>query len=254
MTAIEDQPFRDRFLTPRVAKAITSPASIILAGAVAAAGILVGGPVVGAVAGVAAYAGRVGWAIPRRQAGDRIDPRRLSSPWREYVAETLDAQRRYEQVVATTRQGPLRARLDEIGRRIADGTREAWRIAQRGQALEQGLRQLDPGLVRRQLEQAHHEARQSPSAAVTSRIEALTAQLQTAERLERVTRDASDRLRLLDARLDEAVARAVELSLSGDSGQLSGLGSDVDALVGEMESLRLALEETSGGPTQMGAV
>ena len=71
-------------------------------------------------------------------------------------------------------------------------------------------------------------------------------------RLEAVTQQAAERLRLLDARLDEAVARAVELSLSGDSGQLSGLDSDVDSLVGEMEALRVALEDTGGGTAQMG--
>jgi hypothetical protein len=62
-----------------------------------------------------------------------------------------------------------------------------------------------------------------------------------------VTRDTAEQLRLLDARLDEAVARAVELSLSGDSGKLTGLDSDVDDLVAEMEALRQALEETGGG-------
>ena len=47
--------------------------------------------------------------------------------------------------------------------------------------------------------------------------------------------------------LNEVVARAVELSLQGpDMGTLQPLGSDVDDLVGELESLRVALEETAG--------
>ena len=55
------------------------------------------------------------------------------------------------------------------------------------------------------------------------------------------------RLELLDARLDEAVARTLELSAHSvtDDG-VASLSADVDGVVTEMEALRLALEETSG--------
>jgi hypothetical protein len=63
-----------------------------------------------------------------------------------------------------------------------------------------------------------------------------------------VAAEARDRLRLLDARLDEAVARAVELSLgAGDVSAAGGLQGDVDQLVEEMEALRVALDDA--GPT-----
>ena len=75
-------------------------------------------------------------------------------------------------------------------------------------------------------------------------MEALDAQLESADRLARVASDARDRLRLLDARLDELVARAIELSVSEDDDAVGTLGTDVDGLVTEMESLRQALEET----------
>jgi hypothetical protein len=61
--------------------------------------------------------------------------------------------------------------------------------------------------------------------------------------MQAVSTDARDRLRLLDARLDELVARAVELSVSGSASAITGLGDDVDSLVTEMEALRQALEE-----------
>ena len=66
-------------------------------------------------------------------------------------------------------------------------------------------------------------------------------------------RTPRQRLEVLDARMDEAVARAVELSLSaGDAAELSGLGADVDQLVDDMEALRQGLEEVgqrdSAGP------
>jgi hypothetical protein len=54
-----------------------------------------------------------------------------------------------------------------------------------------------------------------------------------------------DRLRLLDAQLGEAVTRAIELSVRPDGGSdLETLGADVDTLVHELESLRVALDET----------
>ena len=81
----------------------------------------------------------------------------------------------------------------------------------------------------------------APAAAQT--IRSLEAQIAAAERLQATADDARDRLRLLDARFDELVARAVEVSLgAGDS---DVLGDDVDGLVLELESLRAALEETS---------
>ncbi len=252
MTAIEDRSFRDRFLTPGVARAIAAPSSILLLGGAAAVGILAGGPIVGAVVGLGAYAGKVAMAIPRRGRDDDIDPRALRSPWREYVLETQFAKARYDKVLAGAKDGPLKDRLTTIGERIQDGVRESWRIAQRGQALQDGLHQLGTSQAERNLQMALAEVQRSPSEANRSRVEALEAQVATVRRLEGVTQQAAERLRLLDARLDEAVARAVELSLSGDSGQLSGLGSDVDSLVGEMEALRVALEDTGGGTAQMG--
>ena len=84
-------------------------------------------------------------------------------------------------------------------------------------------------------------------------MESLQAQLATVERLERVIADADSRLRLLNARLDEAAARTIELSVqAGDVADLGGLGDDVDAMVDEMEALRQAIEETGGGTAVAG--
>jgi len=61
-----------------------------------------------------------------------------------------------------------------------------------------------------------------------------------------VAAGARDRLARIDAQLDEAVARALELSLqTGGSGDLDPLGNAVDDVVGELESLRQALEESA---------
>ena len=61
-----------------------------------------------------------------------------------------------------------------------------------------------------------------------------------------------DRLRLLDARFDELVARTVEVSVG--TGDTDVLGDDVDGLVNELESLRIAMEETDRAAGQPDAL
>ena len=250
--------FRDRFFTPEVARAITSPSGILLAGAGAAVGIVLGAPIA-AAAGVGAlvYALRVAASVPKDPDKlDDIQPRTLREPWRRFVIEALSAQERFQRAVATMSRGPLRTRLEEIGVRIGEGVRECWRIAQRGEALEDGMRQLEhPEAVRRQLAQVEAEyAASGNDARLSATAQALRAQLESTLRIEGTARETVDRLRLLDARLDEMVARAVELGFrASDPTDLGGLRDDVDSLVTEMEALRQALEETSGGTPAQGA-
>ena len=53
--------------------------------------------------------------------------------------------------------------------------------------------------------------------AAAGTLEALDAQLAAAARMDRLVSEVSDRLRLLDARLDEAVTRTIELSVRADN-------------------------------------
>lgn len=242
--------FRDRFLTPQTARAITSPGAILAAGLGASVGIAAGAPVaLAGVVGAGLYAGVVALRMPRAPSRPHIEPRRLSDPWRRYVVEALDAAQRFDRAVGQARIGPLKVRLQRIADRIDTGVDEVWRIAQQGEALEQALRQLEPiAQVRQRLEHVERDLTgpRRDDANLLQVADALRSQLASTERVARVATDTRERLRVLDARLDEAVARAVELSLSqADAETIGGLGSDVDDIVGEMEALRLALEETS---------
>jgi hypothetical protein len=205
--------------------------------------------------------------LPRKKRPPRIELAGLPEPWRHFVREAVDAQSRYRRAVATAAEGPLRDRLVEIGQGIEQGVLECYRIARRGAALEGGLSAVDAGSAEKQLAalinslpgeaqealwRAHGAGKGIATAAEKAgvdanhvqTIEALEAQVASAGRLGTVAQDARDRLSLLDARLDEAVARAVELSLRAeDVAELGGLGGDVEDLVDEMESLRVALEE-----------
>ncbi len=145
--------------------------------------------------------------------------------------------------------GPLHDRLAEIADRIATGVNESWRIAHAGQALSNAPRPYRHGrrhsTAHRARPPAGHQTRRGHTLAGT--VEALEAQLGTTQRMDTVIVDTHDRLRLLDARLDEAVTPALPIELSVRAQRTEDLGSlsqDVDSLVGEMESLRQALDET----------
>jgi hypothetical protein len=240
---------RDRFFSPPVAHAITSPTGILALGAGAGLGVLSGGGIIAAVVlGLVAYAGRIGLAIPRTPKDERMDPFTLSEPWRHYVRDALHAQKRFKEAVAGARPGPTQDRLSEIDDRVSTGVREVWRIARRGHELVDARRRLNPEEIRRDITVAQASGGSGPTEERT--MQALRAQLATVERLERVIADADSRLRLLNARLDEAAARTIELAVqASDAAELGGLGDDVDQMVDEMEALRQAIEETSGGGT-----
>jgi len=224
-------------LTRKVGNAMMSPSGIVLAGAGASAAILLGLPIVGILGvGAAAWAARVAASIPRDPTdGQHIDPFALQDPWRTFVRSALTARRKFDDAVHTARRGPLRDRLTEIGGRLDDAVNECWRVAQQGQTLADARTQLDPTEAEKEL--AALDATQTKTA------DALKAQIASAQRVEHTLNDARDRLRLLDARMDEAVARAIELSVQGSDTEMQGLGDDVEGLVGDMEALRQGLEE-----------
>ena len=230
-----------------------APSAILAAGVGASAAILAGAGALPVVAiGLCAYGVLVALRLPRGprpQAG--IDPKTLSESWRRFVEEALKARRRFDDVLRSADPGPIRERLAEIGSRLDTGVQECWRIARRGDAMESGLASLDVQGVRNDLAELQRTAsgagaNERDASAYSSTVQALESQIATAERIRSVAADARARIRLLDARLDEAVARAVELSLqAGDVADLAGLGSDVDTLVGDMEALRQGLEEAT---------
>lgn len=240
---------RDRFFSPPVARAITSPTGLLAFIAGTALGRLAGLAIFTAVGlGLVAYACRVALALPRTPRDERMDPFTLSEPWRHYVRDALQSHTRFKDAVRGARPGPTRDRLSEIDERVSTGVREVWRIARRGDDLVDARRRLDPDEIRRDIAAAQASGGDGPTMERT--MDALRAQMATVERLETVIADADSRLRLLNARLDEAAARTIELAVrASDAAQLGGLGDDVDQMVDEMEALRQAIEETSGGGT-----
>lgn len=238
----------DDLTTPATARAIMAPSGILVAGAGASLAILAGGGLIGAVAlGAVAWAGKLAVSLLRqRPRTERIDAFTLRDPWRRMVMQAQSTARRFDDAVAQTDPGPLQDRLRSLGGRVRASVSEAWRIAQRGHALDRAVSGLDIPEVRRRLAELERAQDATPDHAATAR--ATRNQLQAAERLAEVAEDARARLRRLNAEMEEAVARAIELSLSAEEvAAVQPLSSDVDSVVSELESLRLALEETEPG-------
>ncbi|CAB4557507.1 unannotated protein [freshwater metagenome] len=237
--------FRDRFLTPQVARAITSPSAILVTAAGASAAILLSlGPVGVVLVGAGAFAARVLASVPRNPQGPRISPGSLVEPWKSLMKGTVDAKKRFGTATRGMQSGPLNDRLLELGERLQAGVDQAWLVAVAGNQLSLARRQINSDSIAAELHQAQTAA---PTQRSHQTIEALQAQLSAAQRLDLTISDTYDQLQLLDARIDEMVTRTVELSVSqATTDDLGGLGAEVDSIVNDMEALRQAVEETQG--------
>mgnify|MGYP000023422022 CR=1 FL=1 len=237
-------------------RAGTSPSAFLMTGGAVAAAVLMGAALpVAAVAGGLAWGARIGFELVRDR-DERVDAFALGDPWKRFVIDAQNAQTRYRRAVRRSRSGPLKERLEELGGRIDQAVMECWRVACQGNNLGGALRQLETDRVEAELAQARRDLRETrggSSASLKATVEALEAQMRSAERLAEVWRSSRDRLRVLNAQLDEAVARAVELSVGagGSVAAFGGLSDQVAEVVSDMESLRQALEETGGADSSL---
>jgi hypothetical protein len=228
-----------------------------LAVGVAAAG-LAGLPAlgVGAVAGAGWLAGGAMSAAARRARGrsrghghhpavvPAVNPYAVPQPWRDLLVDVLRSQQKFVETAAAGPPGPLQLRLSLLGERVDAGVHECWLIAQRGAALNQAVARLDPGEIRRRL--AIVES-QPAGASHGETVAAVRAQLASVQRIEDLAEETRERLQLLAARLGEAVAEAVELSVIPDPAGVPGLdavAAGMDPVVSELQALRAALADT----------
>ncbi|CAN5621790.1 hypothetical protein BH10ACT1_BH10ACT1_20190 [soil metagenome] len=243
--------FRDRFFSPPVARAVTSPSGILALGAGAALGVLATAPlsiplaIAGAVVGGAlGYGGRVALALPKKGRGVRIDPFALNDPWRRAVQEAVRSQARFDDAVKTFRAGPLRDTMTSVAGQIEEAITECWKVAQQGQLLAEARKRINDREAQWELKQTTDAmAGNTPNQTQAHTIAALQSQLQSAGRLDALVARTRDELALLNARLDESVTRAIELSVSNRIEDAGTLGEDVGEIVDDLESLRMAIED-----------
>jgi hypothetical protein len=233
---------RDRFFTARTAGAILSW-RILLGAAAGGAAWLLGLSALGAAAiGLAVYVGSVAQAMPKGTPRPQLDPFALSEPWRQFVQGAQRSKRRLADTVRAARAGPLRDRLQGIVDRLDQAISESWQIARRGDEIDSVVRGLDPPRLRSRLETLKTQAASGPSDDLAAAIASVESQLASADRLKALSASTVDRLRLTQARLDELVARAAEVSIG--TGDTDRFAHAVDDLVIELEGLRLAVQET----------
>jgi hypothetical protein len=241
----------------RLAEAITSPTALLAAGAIGGGAVAAAGPK-GLIAGVLAWIGITLFNLrPKNLAAavkaekiraERVDPFTLSEPWRRYVQSALDSQRRFDAAVANTSEGPVKENLTGLRDAVEDAVQECWKTSKRGAQLVKAYEQLDPQTAAQELQEAQLrvQTNRDPSrnAALEKTVASLQTQMEASERLRAGAIDAQDRLRALDAQMDEIIARTVELSATADDvGAVDELGADLDRVRLEMEAVRQGLEE-----------
>lgn len=164
--------------------------------------------------------------------------------WRPSVAGADRARERFAAVVAPVPDGPLRERLDELGRHLDEGVAGCWAAATRADRLERVVADLDA----ERITAAHKEARRVAEAPGSSEVEVEAARLLAGQHarvqgLLNALEDADGRLRLLQLRLDDVVTRAATLALLPDGVAAdAGVDADLERLVEELDALRAGLE------------
>ncbi len=246
--------FRDRFYSKPVSRALTSPSAILSLGAGAAVGIVATAPVSAPLAVLGALAGgvigvgvRLAVALPKAEPVDKIDPFTVAEPWRAPVIDAMKARTRFAQAVKTFRDGPLKANVMAVDSRLDDAVNECYRVAKRGEMVSGARRGINDREVAAELARAQAGTDGGTSAETRERrVASLQSQLESAARMDALIASTRDQLLLLNSRLDEAVTRAIELSVSNQSDGVGELGSDVDHIVDDLQTLRLAMEDVEG--------
>ena len=250
MATVDDLVNRSR--SPRaLANVIMAPSSIVLAGGATAVAVVAGRGPFAAIVGIGAWAAKtlLGIRKVRKPAPEPIDPFRVGEPWRQYVQSAQQSKVRFQRSITQTKGGPLQDHLLAIGERVDSAVQECFAIAKRGYALDNAVDELDIRSIRKELSSAKADletAGPERQTTLQTTVASIQSRLASAQRMSDVTVSTKDRVRQLDAQLDELVARAIELSISADTpAALGSLGFDVDSVVTEMEALRQAMDETS---------
>ncbi len=252
---------------PSVVRAAVSPSAAVVTAIGVGIGVAEQSVILAIVLGGGAWLGRMAVAViqagrRRRKQPDAptIDPWAVPEPWRQYVRQALASRQRFDQTVTQWPAGPLHDRLVIIQPRLAQATEEVWAVARQGAALAgstaggAGAGPSRPAAVtlskelRRIQAERQRAGLSDRSAALARSEEAVAAQFRAARRSEAAQGQVLDRLRLLTARLDEAVTELLELGLEPAGGPIEGPAAEaafgsVDALVEEISTLHQGLRE-----------
>lgn len=165
-----------------------------------------------------------------------VDAAALPARWSGAVRDAVEARRRWQELVAGIRPGPVRERLVELGDRVDAGVLGVWETVVRAVEAGRVAESLDAERVTSEYKRAKRDPTADPAL-----VEALSARFGSVQRVLNAIDDTERRLQLLDARLGAAVARAAEVALTAGAGS-DELGTELDAVVGELGALRDSLD------------
>jgi hypothetical protein len=165
-----------------------------------------------------------------------VDPSAAPRRFARSVADAVDARRRFRDLVAGLRPGPVRDRLDAMVGQVDTGVAAVWDTVQRAGEMERILAALDPERVTADYKQARR------SGASPEMVAATEARFTSVQRLLNALDDTEQRLRLIDVRLAAAVARAAEVALASGTGA-DELDAELAGVVDDLGALRSALDE-----------
>lgn len=165
-----------------------------------------------------------------------VDPAAVPRRYAGHVAAALEARRRWKHVAGSMREGAVQSRLVEFGAQVDSGVLAVWDTVHRMVQVERVVDSLDLDRVTTELKRARRDPAADPAM-----IDALNARFVSVQRMMNSVDDADARLRLLDARLGAAVARAAELALV--PGAEASASEELGSVVLDLGALRAALDE-----------
>lgn len=166
-----------------------------------------------------------------------VVPDQLPPRWAAVVVDALGARRRWDDILAGVRPGPVRERLSELTAQVDEGVLAVWETAVRAVEAGRIVDALDAETVTRDYKRAKADPASDPAL-----VEALSARFTSVQRVLNAIDDAEQQLRLLDARLGAAVAHAAELALSSSGEGSDSLDAELAGVVIELGAIRQSLE------------
>ena len=184
-------------------------------------------------------------AFRRRRREAPLDPGALEAPWRARVEDALASRQRFRALVESAPAGPVLDRLASLDERVEGGVTAAWDIANRAAAAARMLDTMDLGQANARLKDARRRLALDP--AVQAEVDVLAEQNAALNSMANSVEAADERLRLVDLRLQAAVARAAQIVLRPDAvDQLGGVDQELTAVTDELAALRAGLDAVGG--------
>lgn len=252
-----------------MARALTTPSTIIVAGAAAAAALAAGlpGAVVGGLAALA-YAIKAALTVARPKELAKvifpdigIDLSRLDPTGLVQMQEALLARQSYRNSLHDCPAGPFKERFSDMGDKVDDAVEGLYKLVLRAQSLRRYLSRSPAAAKTQELARAKANLRNYPSGMthdqIGAQVEALEEQLASRQRIEAAYQGAVAKIGATTARLEQLSAQLTEIVLLSDEraadAALPGARNDVANLVEELDSVRLALDEVTAEPALPGS-